>query len=111
MTVYYFPVGAETLIPITSASIQERGTHCEIRSGEDVRKIKKMLHDAVRPALQKFSDKKVRVKLLEASSEGDRLLATIENEGEVRFSDGREAQIPRGGLGVLKKVIESECRQ
>ena len=88
MTVYYFPIGAETLTPITSASIQERGRHCEIRSSEDVSKIKKVLHDAAKLASQKFSDSAVRVKLLEASSEGDRLLAIVENEGEARFSDG-----------------------
>lgn len=111
MTVYYFPIGAETLTPITSANIQERGRHCEIRNGEDVRKIKQVLHDAGKPASQKFSDSAVRVKLLEASSEGDRLLAIIENEGEVRFSDGTEGQISRRGLDTIKKVIESQCKQ
>jgi hypothetical protein len=111
MTVYYFPIGAETLTPITSASIQERGRHCEIHSSEDIGKIKKVLHDAVTPASQKFLDSAVRVKLLEASSGGDRLLAIVENEGEVRFSDGTEAQISRRGLDTMKKVIESQCRQ
>lgn len=111
MTIYYFPIGAETLTPITSANIQERGRHCDIRSGEDIDKIKKVLHDAAKPASQKFSDSAVRVKLLEASSEGDRLLAIVENEGEVRFSDGTEGQISRRGLDTLKKVIESQCRQ
>ena len=111
MTVYYFPIGAETLTPITSASIQERGRHCEIRSSADIGKIKKVLHDAAKPASQKFSDSAVRAKLLEASSEGDRLLAIVENEGEVRFSDGTEGQISRRGLDTIKKVIESQCRQ
>jgi hypothetical protein len=110
MTIYYFPIGAETLTPITSASIQERGRHCEIRSGADIGKIKKVLHGASKPGSQKFSDRAVRVKLLEASSEGDRLLAIVENEGEVRFSDGTEGQISRRGLDTLKKVIESQCR-
>jgi len=111
MTVYYFPIGAETLTPITSASIQERGRHCEIRSSTDIGKIKKVLHDASKPASQKFSDSAVRVKLLEASGEDERLLAIVENEGEVRFSDGTEGQISRRGLDTLKKVIESQCRQ
>lgn len=111
MTVYYFPIGAETLTPITSASIQERGRHCEIGSSAGIGKIKKVLHDPSRPASQKFSDRAVRVKLIEASSEGDRLLAIIENEGEVRFADGTEGQISRKGLDTLKKVIESQCRQ
>lgn len=111
MTVYYFSIGAETLTPITSATIQERGRHCEIGSGDAIGKIKKVLHDAAKSASQKFSDSAVRVKLLEASSEGDRLLAIVENEGEVRFSDGTEGQISRKGLDTLKKVIESQCRQ
>jgi|SRR6185437_358463 len=111
MIVYYFPIGAETLTPITSASIQERGRHCEIRSSGDIGKIKRVLHDAAKPTSQKFSDSAVRVKLLEASSESERLLAVIENEGEVRFSDGTERQISSRGLETLKKVIESQCRQ
>ncbi len=111
MTVYYFPIGAETLTPITSANIQERGRRCEIRSSGDVSKIKKVLHDAAKPGSQKFSDSAVRVKLLEASTEGDRVLAIVENEGEVRFSDGTEGQISRRGLDTIKKVIESQCRQ
>ena len=111
MSVYYFPVGAETLTPITSANIQERGRHCEIRNGEDIAKIKKALHDDAKPAFQKFSDYRVRLKLLEASSTGDKLLAIVENEGEVRFSDGTEAQISRRGLDTIKKVIESQCTQ
>ena len=111
MTVYYLPIGAETLTPITSRSIQERGRHCEIISSEDIGKIKKVLRDAGKPASQKFSDSAVRVKLLEASSEGNRLLAIVENEGEVRFSDRTEGQISRRGLDTIKKVIESQCRQ
>lgn len=111
MTVYYFPIGAETLTPITSASIQERGKHCEISGSADIGKIEKVLHDASKPASQKFSDSAVRVKLLGVSSEGQRLLAIIENEGEVRFADGTEGQISRRGLDTLKKVIEGQCRQ
>lgn len=110
MTVYYFPIGAETLTPITSANIQERGRHCEIRGSGDIDKIKKVLHDAAKPS-QKFSDSAVRVKLFEASTEGDRLLAIVENEGEVRFSDGTGGKISPRGLDTIKKVIESQCRQ
>ena len=111
LTVYYFPIGAETLTPITSASIEERGKHCEIHRSANTRKIKKILHDAVKPPSQKFSDTAVRVKLLEASSDGNRLLAIVENEGEVRFPDGTEGQVSRKGLSTLKKVIESQCGQ
>lgn len=111
MTIYYVSFGVETLTPVISANIQERGRRCEIHSTEDIDRIKSVLRGDVKPASQKFSDKRVRVKLLEASTEGDRLLAIVENEGEVRFSDGTEGQISRRGLDTLKKVIESQCRQ
>jgi hypothetical protein len=111
MTIYYVPFGIETLTPITSTNIQERGRRCEIQSAEDINKIKNVLRRATKPPSQKFSDKRVRVKLLEPSSEGDRSLAIVEKEGEVRFSDGTEGQISRRGLDTIKKVIESQCRQ
>jgi hypothetical protein len=40
MTIYYFPIGAETLTPVTSTNIQERGRRCEIHSVGDIGKIK-----------------------------------------------------------------------
>jgi hypothetical protein len=105
MTIYYVPIGVETLTPITSTNIQERGRHCEIRSTEDIDKIKSVLRDAVKPASQKFSDKRVRVKLLEATNAGDGLLAVVENEGEVRFPDGTEGSISQKSLKTIKKII------
>src|SRR5580698_3822377 len=110
MTIYYFPLGAETLTPITSTNIQERGRRCEIHSTEDIGKIKKVLRGATKPASQKFSDRAVRVKLLETSNGSDGLLAVIENEGAVRFSDGTDGAISRKGLGTIKKIIEAQCR-
>jgi len=110
MTIYYFPIGAETLTPITSTNIQERGRRCEIHSAEDVDKIKSVLRGAAMPTSQKFSDRAVRVKLLEPSNAGDGLLAVVENEGEVRFSDGREGLISQKGLKTIKKLIEAQCR-
>jgi hypothetical protein len=111
MTIYYVPFGVETLTPITSTNIQERGRRCEIHSAEDIDKIKSVLRGATKPPSQKFSDRRVRVKLLEPSNAGDGLLAVVEKEGEVRFSDGTEGQISRRGLDTIKKVIESQCRQ
>jgi hypothetical protein len=110
MTIYYVPFGVETLTPVTSANIQERGRRCEIHSTEDIDRIKSVLRGAVKPASQKFSDKTVRVKLLEPSNASDGLLAVIEKEGEVRFSDGREGFISRKGLETVKKIIEAQCR-
>jgi hypothetical protein len=110
MTIYYVPIGAETLTPITSTNIQERGRRCEIHSAQDIGKIKNVLRGAAKPTSQKFSDRAVRVKLLEPSNAGDELLAVVENEGEVRFSDGREGFISQKGLKTIKKLIEAQCR-
>lgn len=111
MTIYYVPFEVETLTPVTSANIQERGSRCQIHSTKDIDRVKSVLRGAVKPAPQKFSDERVRVKLLEPSDTSDVLLAVIEKEGEVRFSDGTEGQISRRGLDTIKKVIESQCRQ
>jgi hypothetical protein len=111
MTIYYVPFGVETLTPITSTNIHERGRRCEIHSAEDIDKIKSVLRGATKPPSQKFSDRRVRVKLLEPSNAGDGLLAVVEKEGEVRFSDGMEGSISRKGLETIKKIIESQCRQ
>jgi hypothetical protein len=111
MTVYYVPFGVETFTPVTSTNIQERGRRCEIHSAEGIEKIKGALRDATKPPSEKFSDERVRVKLLEQSNLGDGLLAVVENEGDVRFSDGTEGQISPSGLDSMNKVIERECRQ
>jgi hypothetical protein len=111
MTAYYVEIGAETLTPVTSANIEERGRHCEIRSSGEIGKIERVLQGAAKPTSQKFSDMRVRVKLLEASSKEDRLVAIVENDGEVRFSDGTEGQISRSDLDTIKEVIERQCRE
>jgi len=41
LTAYYVQFGVETLTPVTSANIQERGTRCEILSSKDVGKLEK----------------------------------------------------------------------
>jgi hypothetical protein len=110
MTIYYVPIGAETLTAVTSTNIQERGTRCEIHSAKDIDKIKSVLRGATKPPSQKFSDGRVRVKLLELSNASDGLLAVVDNEGEVRFPDGTEGLISRRGLETIKKIIEAQCR-
>lgn len=110
MTVYYFPIEAETLTPVTSTNIQERGKRCEIHSVKDIDKIRDVLRAASSLTSQKFSDRTVRVKILETSNAGDGLSAVVEKGGEVRFSDGKEALISRKGLETIKKIIETECR-
>jgi len=108
---YYFPVEAETLTPVTSANIQERGRYCEIHSAKDTEMIKSVLRGATKPSSQKFSDHRVRVKLIESSSAGDKLIAFVEKEGEVRFADGSEGTISPRGMKALKNIINAECKK
>lgn len=110
LKVYYVPIGAETLTPVTSANIEMRGRHCEIRSTKDIYAISNVL-DSTKSRSQEFSDKTVRVKLIEASDTGDKLLALVENHGEVRFATGKEGIISPRGMATIKKVIEAQCRQ
>jgi hypothetical protein len=108
MKVYYFPIGAQTLTPVTSANIEERGRHCEISSAKDIYAIKNVL-DSAKPSSQNFSDRAVRVKLIEASDTGDKLLALVENDGAVRFATGKEGVISSKDMETLKKVIDPQC--
>jgi hypothetical protein len=109
--VFYFPIGAETLTPVTSSNIEQRGRFCEIRSTKNIYTIKNALDSAVSPLSQKFSDLTVRVKLIEATDMGDKLLAAVENDGEVRFATGKEAIISPRGMKAIKKVIETQCQK
>ena len=108
MKVYYFPIGAQTLTPVTSANIEERGRHCEISSAKDIYAIKNVL-DSAKPSSQNFSDRTVRVKLIEASDTGDKLLALVENDGAVRFATGKEGMISSKSMETLKKIIDPQC--
>jgi hypothetical protein len=109
--IYYVPIGAETLTPVTSANIQERGRYCEIHSAKDTEMIKSVLRGATKPSSQKFSDLAVRVKLIETSSAGDTLIAIVENEGGVRFADGSEGTISHSGMKAIKNIINAQCRK
>jgi hypothetical protein len=97
--VYYFPIGAETLVPITSESIEQRGRRCEIRATNDIRAIRKVLDSATDPTSEKFSNMLVRAKLFEISAMGSKLIAVAENNGLVKFPTGQER------LCLLKKSL------
>jgi hypothetical protein len=109
MTIYYVPFAVETLTPITSANIQERGRRCDVHSAEDIDKIKNVLRGATKPPFQKFSDRRVRLQLLEPSVTGDHVLAVVEKEGEVRYSDGSEGSLSLKDLETLKKIVKVQC--
>jgi hypothetical protein len=106
LRVYYVPIGMETLVGVTSASIETQGSRCEINSVKDLCAIKKVLDSATRPAPQKFTDMAVRLKLLEISDKGDKLLALVENDGVVRYPAGEDAVIAPKGMNTLKNVLE-----
>lgn len=110
LRVYYVPIGAETLTAVTSANIEHRGARFEIQSAKDICAIMKVLDAATRPAPQKFTDMAVRVKLLEVTDKGDKLLALIENDGLVMFPAGEDGVIPSRGMNTLKKVIEAQFK-
>jgi hypothetical protein len=107
--VYYAPIGAETLVPITSESIEQRGRRCEIRTTKDIRAIRKVLDSATDPTSEKFSNKLVRAKLFEISAMGSKLIAVVENNGLVKFPTGQERLISTKGMETFKKVIERQC--
>jgi hypothetical protein len=50
------------------------------------------------------------VKILETSNAINGLSAVVEKEGDVRFSDGKEALISRKGMEAIKKIIAAECK-
>jgi N-acetylglutamate synthase/N-acetylornithine aminotransferase len=65
--------------------------------------------DSAKPSSRSFSDRAVRVKLIEASDTGDKLLALVENDGVVRFATGKEGMISARRMETLKKVIDPQC--
>jgi hypothetical protein len=109
MTIYYAPFAVETLTPITSANIQERGKRCDVHNAEDIDKIKKVLRSATKPSVQQFSDRRVRLQLLEPSGAGDHVIAVVDKEGGVRFSDASEGSLSSKDLETLKKLIKVRC--
>lgn len=106
MKVYYVHIGVETLLPVTSDEIEEKGRYCAIDSLEDIKRIRKLINNAVRSPGEVFSDKTTRVKLID--SDGS-MMAFIDNYGGVRFRDGRQGKITGRDLKTLKNVIESRC--
>ncbi len=107
---FYIPIGAETLTPVTSENIEQRGHRCDIRSTKDMHTIRKVLDSATSPtSFQKFTNLTVRVKLLEISATGGKLIAVVENDGMVRFASGKERFISIEEMKSLKRVIEEQC--
>jgi hypothetical protein len=110
LRVYYFPIGAETLTPVTSENIDVRGTACVFKQG-DAAEIMRILGSAtaVADGEQMFTDNAVRVKIVENRDDaGGDLVAVVENEGVVRYR-GVVQVLSAVALSDLKNVIESGC--
>lgn len=110
MTIYYVPFDIETLTPITSTNIQERGRRCEIHNLKNIDKIKDIFLGATKPPTQKLSEGRARVKLLEPSDAREDLSAVVAKDGGVWFSDGSEGSISQKGVESLKNIIERQCK-
>jgi len=109
-TIYYFPLDAETLTPVTTQNIESRGGRCFVRAENDVNRIKKIVASANRVKIQKhsFSDKRVRVKIVE-SKKGAETVISIESDGVVKQGDVIR-MLSQEALGELKMLVEHFCR-
>ena len=53
----------------------------------------------------------MRVKLIEKTEHGSALLALVENDGYVKWADGRDQVLDSKNLAALKKLIEKHFKQ
>jgi hypothetical protein len=111
LTIYYFPLGAETLTPVTSENIESRGAKCVIAAPEEVGRIRAILDSApsVSNSEAAFTNRAVRIKIIDGKGDGAKVAALIENEGGVRIGGGDRA-IPQGALAQLKAIVERHCK-
>jgi hypothetical protein len=107
---YYFPIGAETLTPVTSDNIEKRGALCAISNPSDVSEIKELFDSAMSPTRPEhaFTNKRVRVKVLENTGRGDELIAIVENEGAIRRGDA-DRLLPANALTRLEEILHAAC--
>src|SRR5262245_46664242 len=69
--IYYVPIGAETLTPVTGEDIVERGRPCTIKGDAAISAVKSLLAAAKRRsggAEPLFTNKAVRAKVLEQNA-------------------------------------------
>lgn len=109
---YYIPIGVETLTAVTSENIENRGNRCLIDSKGDIELLKKLIASGRSPSAPDdvFTNKGVRVKLIEKTPQGSTLLAIVENEGYVRRADGHDRVITPKDLAALKQLMENHCK-
>jgi hypothetical protein len=82
---------------------------CFINGERDVAEMMRMLGSATAVGEHMFTDKRVRVKIVEVDGDaGERLVAIVENEGVVRRG-GVVEMLSSGTLSDLKRLIEAHC--
>jgi hypothetical protein len=109
LVIYYVPIGIETLVGITTADIEVKGSKCTIESKQEIERIYEIINSA-RPAAgpnEYFYNKTVRVKILSKSQHDIALVAVIENQGSIMRPGGRQGVLSAKDLAALKRLIES----
>lgn len=109
LCIYYFPIGAQTLTPVTIENIESRGKVLNLFGEKDAEAIKKILQSADRKphAGSSFSDKLVRVKIFEKEDKGERLIAVIDNDGVIREGNA-DGFLSQADMKKLKTAIENK---
>lgn len=103
---YYVNIGVQTLVPVTSAEMTEKGRYCEIQSSREVETLQWAFDMSADSSDSGFSDKSVRVKLVH---EDGSLIGFIDNYGGTRFADGHDGRLSPFQLQSLKQIIEKRC--
>jgi hypothetical protein len=111
LKVYYFPIDAETLTPVSSDDIEKLGGPFTISNSNVVSEVKKLFESAVAPtkAEHAFSNRKVRVKVLENTGRGDEVIAIVENEGVIRRGN-TDRVLSEDAMKRLKEILEATCK-
>jgi hypothetical protein len=113
VSVYYVPIGLETLVPVTSENIARVARRCEVSDPAVAEEIIE-LSVAGQPiqGQRRFSAQRLRVKVVESARDGGQsVIALVDNEGYVkRETDERmlNAAAFRKLQAILRKV---SCRR
>jgi hypothetical protein len=108
LTIYYFPIDAETLRPVTSENIEQRGARCRITDPSEVRRLEAILASA-RAAEAVFTNRAVRIKIIDERASRMKVKAIVEKEGGVRIG-ATDRFIEESALAELKTMVERRCR-
>ena len=111
LEIYYVGIGKETFNAVTTENIETVGHKCVVSNALVVSKLLTLL-DSASPlgAGRSFANTNVRVKVVEDSKSGKRLLALVENDGVVRRGRS-DSLLSSKALADLKTLIEAVYRE